>query len=1150
MSFLVKTLLGDDIVHPTDTSKVAAAVEEGNKDREEPEGDYVHTRKLITRIQSCTVAQDRREALRELRECVDLPYVMEPKEVVHLCNLLQNYSEDGEVVESSLAILANVTDLSGFPTGPAYAVSERGKQSICDSFLQELVSEVPLFLSHMKEGSFWSRFHALQLLQRLEDYDPSSMNKLLLASQGVSVLVDILSDNSHDGALRNEGLVLITAITATDTELQTVLAFNNAFEKLFGVMRDEGDLDGGAIVSDCLTITHNMLRGNKATQKLFCEMGCAKLICPLLFAVVQRLQDAVKQAEASWMMKRKHGEEVQVDYTPLTNAQNMATLMAVSVLSCVLRDARAQPEGGTATQESFLQCGVLTPLASLALVGDAVDDAVRVEAMRTLATLLEGSSAAVEEFLQLHVLMLLRKDSSIFVAKELPAARAALHLLLGVGDRVMQPCVAQVFLTLLSTPSCEESAVNVILKRFALPVPGPSGVALPKGTLVGDCGEAIAAALFSTYGGSDCVGKYYAALLLDRLLMIPTAAVQLLEHKEELEASSGSPALKTKVFVSRTHVASAATEPPGSVLVGYVEYVLKCFRGHGEMDLNTLSACFRALLQWIVCDVRAIQHFLKDTAHYRGFLQRACRDEGPVHVRFWSAILCAAICVYAPENDQNGGMGNCTPNEKSKKAEVECTPSPQGEVINKEQLLELFFSHLGGPQVFEDLLFDVRASSPMWGEPPKCAFQRTAPALYDEAMKGSLLKVMKDFSDLCRTRMGIIKAAPDPKEGDYLGSQLKQSISAVTEYNSVEVRSSPPLPFPQAVPETPTQPGAVGFVTSQPSTPVETTKLLDETVNALREQYESKIRELTEKNAKLESDLHSLEEQIRADARQREEEEALREERHRSEVGNLNENIAFLEGAVSVKEEEHQALAQSLNMLEEQLRAAVSRSRGDTTETLTLRQDLQKITEERDQLLVMVVHMCEERGFGSQKDVQLTLGTTENFGRTDGEPTHVSREPDVVPFNHKMNNGPSSDDAQNRLQISHENTYNPPNGMPAAAAEDVPLNRVPYNHSVTLSDVSRALLREAGADSVHSQISGGMWPVENFNPSPAAGGVSVSDSSQCPPFGVGSGVHGPLQAPETAPANSTSQRLGGNPLPLAFNPFANMGGDDPSTDLR
>lgn len=61
-------------------------------------------------------------------------------------------------------------------------------------------------------------------------------------------------------------------MTMIDTEVQTLLAFDNAFEALAQLIYAVGGVKGKEVTLECLGIMHNMLRSNKATQKYFREM--------------------------------------------------------------------------------------------------------------------------------------------------------------------------------------------------------------------------------------------------------------------------------------------------------------------------------------------------------------------------------------------------------------------------------------------------------------------------------------------------------------------------------------------------------------------------------------------------------------------------------------------------------------------------------------------------------------------------------------------------------------------------------------------------------------------------------------------------------------------------------------------------------------
>jgi hypothetical protein len=49
-------------------------------------------------------------------------------------------------------------------------------------------------------------------------------------------------------------------------EIQKLVAFENAFEILYAIMEQEGGVDGGIVVHDCLQLLANLLRYNSSNQ--------------------------------------------------------------------------------------------------------------------------------------------------------------------------------------------------------------------------------------------------------------------------------------------------------------------------------------------------------------------------------------------------------------------------------------------------------------------------------------------------------------------------------------------------------------------------------------------------------------------------------------------------------------------------------------------------------------------------------------------------------------------------------------------------------------------------------------------------------------------------------------------------------------------
>lgn len=70
------------------------------------------------------------------------------------------------------------------------------------------------------------------------------------------------------------GLMLLNDITQSSAELQKIVAFENAFDRIFSLIQAEGSLTyGGILVQDCLTLLANLLQLNASNQSLFRETG-------------------------------------------------------------------------------------------------------------------------------------------------------------------------------------------------------------------------------------------------------------------------------------------------------------------------------------------------------------------------------------------------------------------------------------------------------------------------------------------------------------------------------------------------------------------------------------------------------------------------------------------------------------------------------------------------------------------------------------------------------------------------------------------------------------------------------------------------------------------------------------------------------------
>lgn len=59
---------------------------------------------------------------------------------------------------------------------------------------------------------------------------------------------------------------MVQSLVSQSPDIQKILAFEGAFEKLFNTIRQEGGVDGGIVAHDALTCVDVLLRFNASNQ--------------------------------------------------------------------------------------------------------------------------------------------------------------------------------------------------------------------------------------------------------------------------------------------------------------------------------------------------------------------------------------------------------------------------------------------------------------------------------------------------------------------------------------------------------------------------------------------------------------------------------------------------------------------------------------------------------------------------------------------------------------------------------------------------------------------------------------------------------------------------------------------------------------------
>jgi hypothetical protein len=233
---------------------------------------------LSGRLGSATLLEDRRGAILGLRSFAkDYPASVASGA---LRSLIGSLTKDGEDVDTIKVVLETLLMLFS-PNEDSPEASDEIVLWLADEFTQRQ-ENIDLLLDLLDSNDFYSRLYALQLLSailaaRTERTEECVFNARL----GISRLVTILDDRRE--AVRNEALTLLTSLTPASQEIQKLVAFETAFDRIFGIVdADGGVAEGGRVVEDCLILLANLLRLNSSNQSLFRESGCIPRLAKLL----------------------------------------------------------------------------------------------------------------------------------------------------------------------------------------------------------------------------------------------------------------------------------------------------------------------------------------------------------------------------------------------------------------------------------------------------------------------------------------------------------------------------------------------------------------------------------------------------------------------------------------------------------------------------------------------------------------------------------------------------------------------------------------------------------------------------------------------------------------------------------------------------
>ncbi|PHH75093.1 hypothetical protein CDD83_4456 [Cordyceps sp. RAO-2017] len=333
---------------------------------------------LSRRLISATLLEDRRAAILGLRSFAkDFPASVASGA---LRGLIGSLAEDGEDVDTVKVVMETLLILLN-PNDSSPEASQEIVLWLADEFTQHQENSW-ILLNLLESTDFYSRLYSLQLLGAiLVSRTQRTEECVLTAPFGVSRLVAALDDQRE--AIRNEAISLLTAFTSTSIEIQKLVAFENAFERLLAIVVADGSLtEGGRIVEDCLILLANLLRFNTSNQVLFRESGCMSKLANIL-------EDTVK-AQTS-------GRDIAA-WAYIQRSRNIYAFLAVMRLFL-----HSEATGASLNQMVLWKHGVVHHVLQFAFSDAIGDSPIRVEAFLTCGDLIRNAPELQESFAQLTV---------------------------------------------------------------------------------------------------------------------------------------------------------------------------------------------------------------------------------------------------------------------------------------------------------------------------------------------------------------------------------------------------------------------------------------------------------------------------------------------------------------------------------------------------------------------------------------------------------------------------------------------------------------------------------------------------------------------------------------------------------------------------
>lgn len=566
----------------------------GNENSASNDDSYVE--RLLDRINNGTQPEDRRMALVELQSVVAENHAAQlafgAMGFPVLLSVLKEERDDVEMIRGALETL--VSSLTPLNHAKAPKIELEPAKMNADILSRE-VDNISLLLSLLAEDDFYIRYYTLQVLTALLTNSPSRLQESILAiPRGITRLMDMLMDRE---VIRNEALLLLTYLTREAEEIQKIVVFEGAFEKIFIIMKEEGGSDGGVVVQDCLELLNNILRNNTSNQTLLRETVGFDAVISLL---------------------KLRG--VTYSFTQQKTINLLSALETINLLITGGSQSEPGKDTNTMTNKTVLvQKKVLDHLIMLGVESQWAPLAVRCASLRCIGDLIAQHPKNIDELAS----KILGEEPQVE-----PALNSILRIILRTSS--MQEFVAADY---VFKNFCEKNPDGQrMLASTLIPQPHSMTLAPPEEDVNMSFGSMLLHGLTMSENDGDIEICGRAASVLSHLLKDNSQCKEKV-LKIELEApvqSMGTPEPLMHRMVKYLAFASSLTNKEG--------------RSNEKQNIYIQEMILKLLIIWLVDCPSAVQCFLDARPHLTYLLELVSNESATVCIRGLAGVLLG-VCV-------------------------------------------------------------------------------------------------------------------------------------------------------------------------------------------------------------------------------------------------------------------------------------------------------------------------------------------------------------------------------------------------------------------------------------------------------------------------------------------------------------------------